>query len=429
MADANDWQTVEHPGITDWQDAAGTPNATSPQQAIAALRAGDTLGGKGSAINEGWSALHDIWNGGDKEAKAAGFNRLMGAVGTATAPLAAIGALLNPVAAIGATGGGLLGGMGARRAASGLDAGPNMQEAAGNVGSLLGSAPGAALATSAVPLLGKAANGLAESAMGVRPKDRAFGKTPGAAILNETSGFSPEAVGNSARDTLNTLNPQLDALAAQATKPTSLQGALDIIDQEIAKAKFQNAPTTVSQLQAMRQSLTTNANNGLPLSPTQTAQGLLNLKRGFSKENIGNWNPETKPGVTGTARRAYGSLDNEFDQAVPDAAALNQRISSLIPVTQRGESLSRGAPFMQRVGNRVAARTGALIGAAGGYAAGGIPGGIVGLLGPELVADPAAQMAAARSLDWLSKSPNRSTPLPYWVQGLLGNVTQMGNKP
>jgi hypothetical protein len=99
-------------------------------------------------------------------------------------------------------------------------------------------------------------------------------------------------------------------------------------------------------------------------------------------------------------------LDKELDRTVPGALGLNQRISSLIPVAQRAESVSRNAPTLQRAAQRFGAHTGALtLGAAGAYEGkreGGIPGaiagGLTGVLAPELIASPEGQIALARTL-------------------------------
>lgn len=252
---------------------------------------------------------------------------------------------------------------------------------------------------------------IAESALAVRPNDRAYGKTPGAAILKETSGFSPEAIGQSAQARLSQLTPELEARAAQSTTMASLNPALSIIDDAITKAKAQNARDTVAQLRAVRETLTKNADTGLSLAPDQTASGVLNLKRGLSKEHIQNWKPEGMKDVKGVAGKAYGALDEEFDRAVPGGAELNDRISSLIPVAQRGESVSRNAPTPQKLFNRFAAHTGALASGLLGYQQGGVAGGLAGLVIPELIANPKAQMALARTMNAMGtkKFPKRIT--------------------
>jgi len=132
---------------------------------------------------------------------------------------------------------------------------------------------------------------------------------------------------------------------------------------------------------------------------------LLDLKRGIG-DLEGNWNPELRGKLKGIVRKVYSELDNELDRTVPGADKLNQRISSLIPVKQRGESVERGADMSQRMMHRVAAHTGALAGAgfggAAGYKEGGLPGavmgGIAGLAVPEILSSPSSQMLIARMM-------------------------------
>ena len=77
---------------------------------------------------------------------------------------------------------------------------------------------------------GKAvAPALAEGAMGIRKLDRAYGRRPGLAILDETRGFRPETVAASADERLGELTPQLESMVdAASTRPrqTPIKGLL-----------------------------------------------------------------------------------------------------------------------------------------------------------------------------------------------------------
>lgn len=279
----------------------------------------------------------------------------------------------------------------------------------------LNSMQGGSFATGAAMGAGGAAVGeglkalgpkLAESAIGIRRTDRAYSKTPGNAIINETSGFTPGALARSAQQKIGQLTPQLEAAADASPNMASLRPARTVANDAIAKAQGRNAVRTATQTAPMQTHLTTHAATGLPLAEQQTPRGILELKRGFNDDFLHNWNPDTAPGVTKTGRQIYHALDQEFDKAVPDGADLNQRISSLIPVAKRADSVARGEGLSQRVMGRVGARTGALIGATGGgvagYREGGVPGAVggalTGLVVPELIASPTAQIAAARTL-------------------------------
>ena len=277
----------------------------------------------------------------------------------------------------------------------------------GQIPEAIGHAGGLALAGKVPGLVGKAlstmAPPLAESALGVRPINRAYGRTPGTAALEETTGVRPETVAQSARTKLGQLTPQLESAAARSTNPVTTGYGIDVIDDAIAKARAQNNGKALAQLQPLREQLTQNVNTGLPLARVQTPSGLLNLKRGFGEANVHNWNPETMRGVKGTAAQAYHQLGQEFERGVPEAADLNQRISSLIPVAERAEALERGPGLPQRTMQRVAAHTGAGLGAGLGYYLGGLPGAVAGGVIPEMLADPTTQMIAARSLHGAGK--------------------------
>jgi hypothetical protein len=268
---------------------------------------------------------------------------------------------------------------------------------------------GARLAGSA---LQRAGVPIAETALEIRPIDRAYGKTPGKAMLEETGGVSPIAIKDSARETINGLNDKLDSLVAGAKGWGSLKPALDIIDGAIQTARGRNASSEVAQLEELRKTLTVDSNTGRTLSLNQSPQGILQLKRGFASEHISNWKPETMEGVRSVAARAYSALDKELDRLVPQAATVNQRISSLIPVESRAESLSRHASVAQQSVGKLAAKTGALIGPAAGFYYGGLPGGIAGLVLPSAIASPTTQAAIARSLYGVGGLLRRTPDLP-----------------
>ena len=66
-----------------------------------------------------------------------------------------------------------------------------------------------------------AAPKIAEKALALRGTDRAFGKTPGRAILDETKGVRPETVAASAKQRIEQLTPQLEQAAdAVSSRPT-----------------------------------------------------------------------------------------------------------------------------------------------------------------------------------------------------------------
>jgi hypothetical protein len=247
---------------------------------------------------------------------------------------------------------------------------------------------------------------VAETALGIPKAARAFGKTPGAAILNETRGIRPETIASSAQERMGELTPELESAAARSSAPASLVPARRVLNDAGVKAANQNAGGLHSQVSRMGDTLNHRFDTGAVIPSQVSPSELLDLKRGFGEEHL-RWNPEIHDRALSAGRQAYGALDKELDRTVPEAAGLNQRISSLIPVAHRAESVSRNAPALQRAAGRFGAHTGALtlggVGAIEGRREGGLPGaiagGITGVLAPELIASPEGQMLLARSLN------------------------------
>lgn len=269
-----------------------------------------------------------------------------------------------------------------------------------------------------------AAPGVAEKALGMRGTDRAFGKTPGRAILDETSGVRPESVAASAKAKIGELTPQLESAVAASPAMASLKPARDVLSEAASRAASHNAEGLHGQIGNMAKTIGQRFDTGAPIPEILPPRELLDLKRGFSEENL-NWNPDRRDAALSAGRRAYGALDKSLDQAVPKAAPLNQRISSLIPTMRRGEAMARAEGAGPRVMERIARPTGALTGAIGGgmlgYRQGGATGAAegagLGLILPELMTSPTGRMALARAL-------NR--PLPAFVlPAIRGGALQL----
>ena len=245
---------------------------------------------------------------------------------------------------------------------------------------------------------------IAESALNITKADRAFGKTPGRAILEETRGIRPSKIAATGEERLQQLTPELERQAAASPQVASLTPARQVISDAEQKAITQNAQSLHGQLTPMSEFLSRRFDTSQAIPANVTPSELLNLKRGFSKEFLGRWNPETYKETIGTGRQAYRALDTELDRTVPEAAGLNQRISSLIPVVHRAESTARNAPLAQKIVGRFVAPTGALAstivggmeGAQRGGLGGALLGGGAGLVTPLLVGTPEGQMIAAR---------------------------------
>ncbi len=298
---------------------------------------------------------------------------------------------------------------------------PSVPELAGHV---LAAGVAPTVLKGAGKALGAAAPPIAESALGVRPINRAYGRTPGLAALEETSGVRPGTIAEQAQGKLTGINKNLEHVVGQSTTPVDIGPARTRLSDAESVARGKNARKTVEQLKPMQQHLSTDMNTQLPLSQAQSPSGALALKRGFGDEFIHNWNPETMKGTRGTAAQTYHDLAEGLHKSVPESVELDKRASSLIPVAERAAGKDLGAPFGQRIAGRLAAHTGALVGAGLGYQHGGIPGGLAGLVIPEMLASPTAQMVAARGLHGagkILKSPGAGRLAPALA---LANASQ-----
>lgn len=195
--------------------------------------------------------------------------------------------------------------------------------------------------------------------------------------------------------------------AFEANPSASLAPARGVIANAMGKAGREEAGSLHGQLGELNDFLHTGKVSGEPIPTNVTPRRLLDLKRGFATEFLGRWNPETHGGTLSAGRRAYHALDSELDRTVPEAADLNQRVSSLLPVVHRAESTARNAPMAQKIVGRFVAPTGALAsalygaheGAQHGGMQGALAGGTAGLLAPLLIGTPEGQMIAARTFN------------------------------
>jgi hypothetical protein len=304
-----------------------------------------------------------------------------------------------------------------------------------------GSAAGQTLEHIAVPL--------AEKALNVRAVDRALGRTPGRAILDETTGLTPRAVADQASQRVSDLSTGVEKALDKAPDGSLLparQVAQDFVDTAVAR----NSPESIRRTGALRNVLTTKfgedakpvevpkygdipnpngahslldeyANGGYPIAPMRgqvgtepaeyppyvPARTLLDLKRGVG-EQAQAFNPNVPNKLGDSARAAiYHALDSQMDELAPETEGMNTRMSSLIPVGDRAAATDLNAGVLHRMLGRFGAPTGALLGMGGGLAYGehkaGVPGALVGagvgLAAPELLTNPTTLLTMARAAD------------------------------
>lgn len=291
-----------------------------------------------------------------------------------------------------------------------------------------GFIPGA-IAGAAGPVIGKAlktvAPVIAEKSMGIRAVDRAYGRTSGQAILNETTGLTPGTIASQANDASNALTSQVEGQLAGAPDGT-LVPARNIAKSFAGTALGRNSAESIKRTggvvdQLSRQlgpdgkplmqpipSLRTKGvgQQPVPIPDIVPASKLLEVKRGIG-ELQGSWNPAipNKLGDSSTSA-VYHSLDSQMDQLAPGTGELNQRISSLIPVANRAGATDLNEGLIGRTIGRFGKPTGALVGGLAGAAEGrreggtqgAIIGGLTGLVAPEILSNPTTLMTGARAI-------------------------------
>jgi hypothetical protein len=298
--------------------------------------------------------------------------------------------------------GALAGGAGPQEAAGVAETGAATQPAAEGLGSLLKVI----------------APKMAESALNITDRMRGRGRTIGQSVLSETSGVAPGTVAKQSGQAIGNLKGQMENAVHQATisgAVGSTQPAHDVLNDALSNLP-RNAVTVRDKLSSLHDLLDLDK-AGVPRA-NYSPDELLEMKRGIGLE-IKSWPPEwQKLGpVQQTQQRLYGAIDGELDRLVSGNAGVNQQISSLIPAKQQATRMSQGASMGQRIAHRMAAHTGALagsgIGGVLGYQQGGAKGAaygsLAGLIAPEVLTTPTAQMTMAR----ISNAAGAGATSPY----------------
>lgn len=284
---------------------------------------------------------------------------------------------------------------------------------------------------------------IAEKALGVRGVDRALGRTPGDAILNDTTGLKPGVIASQANDASNSLTSGVEKelenapegslvpsrnvassfqdTAVARNSPESIKRTGAIVNQLTQKLGPDAKPLMEPKLGQVIQPTGVLDSSGSPITRETTqkigeqpvtypdtvpARTLLDLKRGIG-ELQGSWNPAVQNKLGDSATSAvYHSLDSQMDALAPGTKEANQRISSLIPVANRAGATDLNDGLIARTIGRFGKPTGALVGAGLGAEAGhkeggtsgAIIGGLTGLVAPEILSNPTTLMGAARMM-------------------------------
>jgi hypothetical protein len=254
--------------------------------------------------------------------------------------------------------------------------------------------------------LQKVAPMLAETAMGVRATDRAYGRTPGQAIMAETTGTNPGSIAQQAATKSAGYTDTLNDNALRSNVPVDLQSPRNIAASFLDTATKRNNPSTIKEIGAIGSQLASRPGAGAIPQMVSADEGLA-LRRGID-DLQGSWNPNLTRSLSDTAvNGTRQEMATQLENAIPDYRSLNSKISTLIPVAQRAGAADLNAGVMQRVIGRAAKPTGALLGAAtgggigyreGGGLQGAALGAGLGLFAPELLTSPKTLMMGARGM-------------------------------
>lgn len=230
--------------------------------------------------------------------------------------------------------------------------------------------------------------------------------TPGAksgkAILDETGSIFPGAVRRSAQKVLDVLNPELERAANASEEPISISGPREVGKRQVEKALMDKAPKTVKGTKKLNDMLYFD-NEGNEIPEHVTPREALGMKRRVG--DAYSWNPARKASLTAPRNAIYGSLNDVFENAVPEGKNLNRRITALIPATEPSKGgfghlwgPGAGAIFGGYYGARAGARNARASGTEGltGAIKGGLQGAAEGATAGTLL--PAALNTGARAM-------------------------------
>ena len=366
------------PGIGEWLTTPA--NGTPADKAIAHTHQMATPHGTAQNLGYGTGeAAQFLIPGGAEEVGAAKLASLAPRLGRAAAPLARMATSALSSGAVNAAQGGS----------------PVTGAEMGAGGSLLGSA------------LKAASPYVTEIAQGIHTPGAKAGK----AILDETSGILPDSIRKSASGVLGELNPQLNAAADESTALIPMGPARAAASEQIGRAQTQNQPRLIKGVQRMGSQLmerdyepglgAEGPSATLPIPDEVPARDYLELRRGIGKAlPAGSWSPESSNAFKAPRNAIYGTMTDQFHNAVPGTEELDNRISSLIPATKEPKNFFFGHALGPGVG--------ATLGGVGGYRRGvgpegtdilgGLKEGTLGALGGATAGFiyPAAMNSAAR---------------------------------
>src|SRR6266571_856781 len=170
-----------------------------------------------------------------------------------------------------------------------------------------GSFGGGAAAGAAGGLFGmglqKVAPMLAETALGVRAGDRAYGRTPGQGIMSETTGISPRAIADQASAKTTGYTDTLNNNAVNSKIPVDLTTGRDVAKSFLKTATKQNNRATIREVGEIGDQLAARPSDPAPIPSSVSADEALALRRGVDTLH-GSWNPNNARPLSDSAINA-----------------------------------------------------------------------------------------------------------------------------
>jgi hypothetical protein len=278
-----------------------------------------------------------------------------GKIGSVGLPAAAPAMLAAPLTTIGGLGSGMLLNKIGESAAAAFGASPDQAELTGNLMSL----PFAALGREAVRKLGNSvAKGLAYLPTTAALKQ--YGADPKLAMLRETSAVRPEKVQQQIAERISQINPVMEAHVAQAP-PVPRAAGLAPIQSAMETAKKRGVEDTYRQLAPLADRLIRNPITGEAYPEMIPARQALDIKRGSG--DLASFKPMDKTSSANEAlKSSYGAQARAIHEASPEAAALDDRLHSLLAAQPGAKRAALGPDAVEKGADFFTRPTGALTG-------------------------------------------------------------------
>ncbi len=162
-------------------------------------------------------------------------------------------------------------------------------------------------------------------------------------------------------------------------------------------ASRQNDPLLSGEVRPMQATLRNRFDTGEAIPETVPARDALDLLRGFGNQHVRFVEGRTNT-ANDLAKGTWADLRNSIRERAPETAAIDERISNLIPARDLATRAQNLPGSVETGVSRLTRPTGGLIPMLAGFHAGGPVGGAAVMGAQEALSSPAVKMAMARGL-------------------------------